>query len=68
MITQILGALGLLKELVTGIKELYGFYQQAKEDAWWKEWQETRKQLRDAKTTDERKEVAKKIRDIFGSF
>ena len=68
MLSQILGSLSLLKEIISGIKEVFHFFEKAKEDAWYKDWQETRTLLKNAKTSEERKEVAKKIRDIFGGF
>ena len=68
MLSQILGALSLLKEIISGIKEVFAFFEKAKEDAWYKDLAETRTLLKNAKTSEERKEVAKKIRDIFGGF
>lgn len=68
MLGQIFGALALLKEIIEGLKSLYAYVEKAKEDQWFKDWQETKVLLKNAKTSEERRAVAGRISNILNGF
>lgn len=65
---QILSAIQLLLELVKGAKALFAYVEKAKDDQWFKDSVDTFKQLREAKTSDERKAAAVSIANLFGKL
>jgi hypothetical protein len=60
-------ALSLLSEILTGAKLLWGLYKQAKTEGWLEEGQTIIKELKEATTDEQRKEIARRLaghRDI----
>lgn len=59
--TGFLAFFSSLKELIGDLKQIVGFYQAAKQEAWFQDWAKTREKLGNAKTTEERIAVAQEI-------
>jgi len=67
MISSIFAALSAIKEIISTVKAIMDFVEANRNETWWREWSQTREQLKNAKTTDERKALAKSLRDsLFG--
>jgi len=67
MISQILGALEFLKELWGVIKQAIAAWKQARKEGWIADHDAVTAAIRDAKTDEERRALAKKLADIVRS-
>lgn len=64
MITQILNALGFLKELWGVIKQAIAAFRQAKKEGWIQDHEVVTGAIRDAQTDEERRELARQLADL----
>ena len=64
MLTSILNALGFLKELWGVIKQAIAAWQKARKEDWIADHDTVTHAIRDAKTDEERRALAKKLADI----
>lgn len=64
MIAKILGALEFLKELWSAIKSAIAAWKQAKKEGWIEDHEAVTAAIRNAKTDEERRALAKKLADI----
>jgi hypothetical protein len=67
MIAQILSALGFLKELWGVIKQAIAAWKQARKEGWIADHDAVTTAIRDAKTDEERRALAKKLADLVRS-
>lgn len=69
MFAQILEAFKALSELIKLVKGLFAFIKENKEQAWFKESGEVFSKLASPETTvEEKREAAKKIRDLINGI
>lgn len=64
----ILALFQLLKELVDGVKWLAQFIQDNKNEKWFQDSAQLFSELRKAQTPEEKKDAAKKLRDLLASL
>lgn len=67
MIVGLLDALGFLKELWGVIKQAIVAFRQAKKEGWIADHEAVTSAIRDAKTDEERRALAKKLADLVRS-
>ena len=68
MIAQFLALVELLREIVQGVKFIAAFVKESQNEQWWRDWTEARTLLRNAKTSEERREAARRIRDSLSGL
>lgn len=68
MIAQFFALVELLRDIVQGVKLLAKFVEDSRNESWWQDWSEARDLLRNAKTTEERREAARRIRDSISGI
>ncbi len=67
MFTSILNALGFLKELWGVIKQAIAAWKQARKEGWVEDHEAVTSAIRNAKTDEERRALAKKLADLVRS-
>lgn len=67
MIGQIFAAIGFLREIFDTIKSLMAFIEKNKNEKWFNDWSAAFKDFTQ-KTPEERKDLAKSIRDLLGGL
>ena len=65
MIAKILGAIEFLKELWGAIKSAIAAWRQAKKEGWIADHEAVTAAIRDAKTDEERRALAKRLADVI---
>lgn len=68
MFASILSAIAAIREILGTIKAVMAWVDTVKEERWWKDWTQLRSDLVNAKTTEERKALARRVRDSLGSI
>lgn len=68
MFSQILAAIGTIRQIIDGINALIKFVEDSRNESWWQDWQQTMIQLRNAKTSEDRKNAAGKIADSLSKL
>lgn len=65
MLSGILAALSIVKDIIDGIKAVSSFISENKKEAWFQESSKVFVELRNAKTPDERKKIAVDLANLW---
>ena len=68
MISQILAAIATIREIISTVKSIISFVEAVREERWFKDWTDLKQDLANAKTAEERKAIARRIRDSLASI
>ena len=68
MFAQILLAIKSIASIISTVKEIFKFIEDNKTEKWFQDSAEVFGKLKEAKTTDERKALAKDLRNLLGGL
>jgi hypothetical protein len=64
----VLNAIKLVNTIIAGAKDIISFINQSRNEAWFQHWSDAMVLLRSAKTSEDRLNAARKIRDALGGL
>lgn len=64
----IIDAIKLINTIIAGVKDIAAFIRESQNEAWFQHWADAMVILRGAKTSEDRLNAARKIRDALGGL